>query len=40
MKFHDVALEQTFRGINFAICVLVLCACIVEVHFGSGQEAV
>ena len=29
MKFRDFALERTFRGINFVICMLVLCVCIV-----------
>ena len=25
--FHDFALIQTFRGFNFAICVLIVCIC-------------
>ena len=29
ITFCDFVLEQTFHGINFAICVLVLCICIV-----------
>ena len=28
-KFRDFALEQTFCSINFGICVLVICVCIV-----------
>ena len=36
IKFRDFALEQTFRGINFAICMLVLCICIVILKLNRG----